>query len=143
MRSAADIKTQCGSLGAEDAARLLSDEKPQEASEVLASLLPGIAQGILTQLPPEKVRAILAATPHEIAKTWQLESNYPADSVGSLMEPPFGVFRPDDTVGATIEKLREITKEHLITDCFVTDAAGLSGAVQISSQVRISTWRKH
>jgi magnesium transporter len=40
------------------------------------------------------------------------------------MEPPFGVFGPRDTVAATIEKLREITKEHLITYCFVTEAAG-------------------
>ncbi|MFM8683400.1 MAG: magnesium transporter, partial [Chthoniobacterales bacterium] len=103
---------------------LLLKCKPSEAASILRSLLPNIAQDILARLPAEKVRAILDATPHEIAKTGQLESNYPADSVGSLMEPPFGVFRPDDTVGETIEKLREITKEHLITYCFVTDAAG-------------------
>ncbi|MFM8230199.1 MAG: CBS domain-containing protein [Chthoniobacterales bacterium] len=119
-----ELKVRCESLGAEDAAQLLLAASPEESSRALSALLPNIAQDILAHLPAEKVRAILAATPHEIAKTWQLESNYPADSVGSLMEPPFGVFRPHDTVGATIEKLREITKEHLITYCFVTDAAG-------------------
>lgn len=121
---AADLTLICESLGAKDAAIKLTDKSPAECYEVLRRLLPNIAQDILARLPAEKVRAILAATPHEIAKTWQLESNYPADSVGSLMEPPFGVFRPHDTVGATIEKLREITKEHLITYCFVTDTAG-------------------
>ncbi|MFM8457381.1 MAG: CBS domain-containing protein, partial [Chthoniobacterales bacterium] len=119
-----ELKVRCESLGAADAAQLLLAAPPEESSRALSGLLPNIAQDILAHLPAEKVRAILAITPREIAKTWQLESNYPADSVGSLMEPPFGVFRPDDTVGATIEKLREITKEHLITYCFVTDAAG-------------------
>jgi len=119
-----ELKSRCESLGPNDAAKLLSDLEPRKASEILVSLLPNIAQDILAHLPADKVRAILQATPRDIAKIWQLESRYPEDSLGSLMEPPFGVFRPDDTVGATIEKLREIAKEHLITYCFVTDSAG-------------------
>jgi len=70
------------------------------------------------------VRDILVATPSDTARAWQLESRYPQDSVGSLMEQPFGVFRPDDTVGQTIEKLREISKEHFVTYCFVTEPSG-------------------
>ncbi|MFM7375136.1 MAG: CBS domain-containing protein, partial [Chthoniobacterales bacterium] len=119
-----EVAGRCTSLGAREAASELIALSPEHCREVLRLLLPSIAQDILGHLPPEKVRAILQATPRDIAKTWQLESRYPEDSVGSLMEPPFGVFRPDDTVGATIERLREITKEHLITYCFVTDAAG-------------------
>jgi len=118
------IARQCGSLDPEDAARLLEKLAPPEACSVLCSQLPGIAQHILGNLPAQKVREILAAAPVDIAKTWRLESNYPQDSVGTLMEPPFGVFAPRDTVADTIEKLREITKEHLITYCFVTEADG-------------------
>jgi magnesium transporter len=119
-----ELKIRCESLGAQDAAQLLLASSPEEASRALSGLLPNIAQDILAKLPAEKVRAILKATPREIADAWSLESQYPEGSVGSLMEQPFGVFRPEDTVGETIEKLREIAKEHLITYCFVTDAGG-------------------
>jgi len=124
MGTNAELKSRCESLGPRDAARVVGNLAPHRASEVLASLLPNIAQAILVQLPPDKLRSILAATPPEIARRWQLDSSYPQDSVGSLMEEPFGVFRPDDTVGETIGKLREIAKEHLVTYCFVTEPSG-------------------
>lgn len=119
-----ELKIRCESLGAQDAAQLLLASSPEEASRALSGLLPNIAQDILAKLPAEKVRAILKATPREIADAWTLESQYPEGSVGSLMDQPFGVFRPEDTVGVTIGKLREIAKEHLITYCFVTDSGG-------------------
>ncbi|MEY3479934.1 MAG: hypothetical protein RIQ71_709 [Verrucomicrobiota bacterium] len=118
------VLAQCNSLGPKEASASLSLLAPSEASEVLSSLLPNIAQDILAHLPPDKLRSILAATPPNIAKKWRLESSYPQNSVGSLMEQPFGVFRPEDTVAEAIERLREIAKEHLITYCFVTDATG-------------------
>ena len=123
-KSVKELAAKCNELGAADAAANLSELSAAECAEVLRGLLPNIAQDILSHLPARKVREILAATPDNIAKTWRLESNYPEDSVGSLMEQPFGVFRPDDTVGETIEKLREISKEHFITYCFITESSG-------------------
>ena len=38
------------------------------------------------------------------------------------MEPPVAVFRPEDTVGFAVEKLRQLTKENFVTYCFVTNA---------------------
>lgn len=38
-----------------------------------------------------------------------------------MMEPPIGVFHPHESVGETIEKLRAITQERIITYCFITD----------------------
>lgn len=119
-----ELKARCESLGAEDAAQLLSKAEPGQISDVLTQLLPNVAQDILAQLPAGTVREVMRACPPSAAKAWQLEARYPEDSVGSLMEPPFGVFRPDDSVGATVEKLREISKEHLITYCFVTEVSG-------------------
>jgi magnesium transporter len=123
MTAASDqnLKRQCEALGAADAARLLAGAPAATAAEVLSTLPPDAAQGILGFLPAQKVREILAVTSADVAKTWRLESNYPEDSVGSLMEPPFGVFRPEDTVGEAIERLRELAKKHVITYCFVTD----------------------
>ena len=49
---------------------------------------------------------------------------------GELMKPPVGVFRRDLTIGETIEKLREMTREAFITYGYVTDEAGkLEGVV--------------
>ena len=114
------LKDLCASLGPEQAADLLARRNAKESSEALQQLLPNAAQDILALLPPASLRAILAATPMHIARGWNLESRYPEDSVGSLMEPPSGVFHPHDTVAATVEKLREITKEKFITYCFIT-----------------------
>ena len=114
------LKDLCASLGPEQAADLLARRNAKESSETLQQLLPNAAQDILAQLAPASLRAILAATPMHIARGWNLESRYPEDSVGSLMEPPAGVFHPHDTVAATVEKLREITKEKFITYCFIT-----------------------
>ena len=114
------LKDLCASLGPEQAADLLARRNAKESSDVLQQLLPNAAQDILAQLPPASLRAILAATPMHIARGWNLESRYPEDSVGSLMEPPAGVFHPHDTVATTVEKLREITKEKFITYCFIT-----------------------
>lgn len=123
LSSIKDLKTRCEALGTPDAAELLANVPPAVASEVLAGVLPNIAQDILGQFAPEKLRDILAATPPDIAIKWRLESSYPEDSVGSLMEPPFGVFQPEDTVGDTIDKLREISRDHFVTYCFVTGAS--------------------
>lgn len=120
----AALVARCASLGPHEAAAALKDCAPGEAAAVLQALPPGTAQAILAQLPDEMTRAIVAATPPSLMREWNLESAYPRSSVGSLMEAPFGVFRPEDTVGETIEQLREITKGHLVTYCFVTDSDG-------------------
>lgn len=39
------------------------------------------------------------------------------------MEPPAGVFRPDDTVSVAVARLRNLTKERFVTYCFVTDGS--------------------
>ena len=125
-----ELRAQCASLGEPDVAALLSAQDPARASRVLRELLPNVAQEIFKHLPMVRARAILAATPPDIAKSWHLDARYPEDSVGSLMEPPVAVFRPDDTVRSTVESLRELTKHQFVTYCFVTNADGkLAGVI--------------
>lgn len=116
------LATRLAPLDPKAAAELLSGVNPSAASQALQTLLPNAAQEILSRLEPASARKILAATPEEISAAWSLDSRYPQDSVGSMMEPPFGVFQPDDTVAQTVEQLREIIKGHLVTYCFVTDS---------------------
>jgi len=115
------LREQCSSLGEADAAALLSAVDPARASLVLRELLPNVAQDILKNLPRASARAILDATPPDIAARWRLDSPYPEDSVGSLMEPPVAVFGPDETVRSTVESLKELTKRQFVTYCFITD----------------------
>jgi magnesium transporter len=41
------------------------------------------------------------------------------------MEPPIAVFPPDLTVGEAIGRVRELAASHLVTYCYITDAAGV------------------
>ena len=49
---------------------------------------------------------------------------YPQDSVGQMMEPPIGVFAPQQTIGEVIDELREMVKNAFITYGFVVDESG-------------------
>ncbi len=52
------------------------------------------------------------------------ESPYPEGSVGLLMEPPIAVFLPTQTIGETIETLRDEVKHAFITYAWVLEADG-------------------
>ena len=45
-------------------------------------------------------------------------------TVGDLMSPPIGVFRGDQTVAETVEQLRTMTQEGVVTYCYITDESG-------------------
>lgn len=120
----AALRARCESLGPREAADLLLQQTPADASQILLGLLPNISQAILEQLPSARCREILAVTPPDAARAWNLEATYPQGTLGSLMEPPAAVFAPHTTVGDTTEALREITKERFVTYCFVTDETG-------------------
>ena len=54
---------------------------------------------------------------------WLTAANWPAGSVGRLMEPSPAVFGPDTTVAEVIERLRPIVSHTLVTYVFVVDPA--------------------
>lgn len=80
-----------------------------------------VAQQILKELDDQQRCEILAAAPVELARQWMGNQAYPEDSVGWLMEPPVGVFRPHMTVRETIEGLRRLAQKAFITYGYVTD----------------------
>jgi len=115
---------RCNELGPREAAELLASREPALAAAVLEDLVPVVAQPILSALSPAQREAILAAAPRELVDRLKLEQKFPEGSVGRTMEPPVAVFRPEETVAAAIETLREIVKTRLITYGFVTTADG-------------------
>ena len=63
-------------------------------------------------------------------KTLSPNEDFDEAVVGDLMSPAIGVFRPDMTITEVVEELRDLTREAMITYCYVTDDDGrLEGLV--------------
>ena len=105
-----------------DAAAILAPLPDADVAGVLHSLNPSVAQDILDEFDESRRAAIIAAAPAEEGRQWTRNRAYPEGSVGRLMEPSLAVFRPDMSVAETVEGVREIAKQALVTYGFVTDA---------------------
>jgi magnesium transporter len=116
--------TSCRQLGAREAAELLAAQPPAVAARVLQDLMPTEARRILREFEPETRRRILIETPADQVRLWELDKLYPEGSVGRLMEPPVGVFRPDQTIGDAVDALREMVKHSVITYGFIVGPDG-------------------
>jgi magnesium transporter len=60
-------------------------------------------------------------------------------TVGDLMSPALGVFKPEMTVAETVEELRELTRAAMITYCYVTDEAGKLVGVVVMRDMLLAT----
>jgi magnesium transporter len=117
---AQDIKSR----SAEGAAEKLAHFGGAEIAATLSRLAPGFAQDVLAALPAEaRERAYGAASP-ELVRQWQKNCQFPKDTIGRMMEPVVAAFPPEQPVGETIDKLRELVKTTFITYVYVVDPAG-------------------
>jgi magnesium transporter len=125
-----DLATQVTGHGPIEAAQLLEPYPDELVVRVLQAVNPSTVQDVLDELSPGRRQAIIAAAPVACGRQWLRNQSFPDGSVGRLMDPPIAVFRPETTVGATIEHLRDIVKTVFITYGYVTDAGGqLCGVV--------------
>ena len=113
-----DIKTR----SAPGAATKLATHDGPDIVAALLRLSPGFAQNVLGALPDDARERVLASAPEEISRQWQRNAFYEPHAVGRMMEPVVGAFPPGQTVGQTIERLRELVKSAFITYIYVTDA---------------------
>src|SRR5262249_43272632 len=108
-----------------EAAVELEGEPDAVIAAVLAQLPAGQAQGILEHLDAGRRARVTAGMAPEVRAHWLVGTRYPEDSVGSLMAPPSGTFRPESTVAEAIETLRRgAARPEIVTYGYVTDAAG-------------------
>ena len=122
--SVSDLIATCRQLGAREAGELLAQQPAGTAARVIQSLIPTEARRILRAMTPEVRDPILAACEPDRVRQWEVDRQFPKGSVGRLMEPPVGVFRPDETVGDAIEVLRGLVKHVFVTYGFIVDDAG-------------------
>jgi magnesium transporter len=108
-------------LSAEDAAAQLNDKSGAEIVTQLSRLRPAFVQDILALLSAESRAKALAAAPDELSRQWQRNALYEQGTIGRMMEPVIGAYGPDETVGDTIESLRELVKMAFITYIYVLD----------------------
>jgi magnesium transporter len=104
-----------------DVAQILLEESDETVGAVLRQLHSAPAYRILLRFPKERRHSIVPLAGDHVGDPWKEAQNYPADSVGRLMEPAVAKVKPDDTVATAIEKLREWVHEALITYAYVVD----------------------
>ncbi len=104
-----------------EAVELLNDKPAALIAAVLLELSPATTQELLLAIAKEKRDSIYKALPAHIAQQWMRNQSYPEGSIGRMMDPSIAVFRPDTTVGDTIESLRDQIKTAFITYVYVID----------------------
>lgn len=114
-RLAADVTR----VGPAAAAELLARHDPSIVNDVLQAVSPGIAGDIIAEMDAEDRHRLYSTGPEHLTQQWSMNQTFEADSVGFLMEPPYGVFRPSDTVDQVTQRIRDLVKTQLVTYCFV------------------------
>lgn len=125
-----ELSESVRALPPQEAALRLKSESADQVARVLALLNPATAADILDKIPAQEREPILAAAPEGRGEQWRRNLAFSEGQVGRMMEVPPAVSRPDATVGDTIETLRTLVQQALITYIFVTEAdARLVGVV--------------
>jgi magnesium transporter len=115
---------QVARLAPKDAARLLVHHDQSIIHDVLQAVSPGVAGDIIAEMDAEDRQKLYASGPTHVTRQWSLNQTYPADSIGFLMEPPYGVFKPTETIQDVIGAIKNLVKTQLVTYCFVVDGSG-------------------
>jgi magnesium transporter len=118
------IAAHLSRLGPAEAAEELTQHDPALIHHVLQAISPGTAGDIIAEMNEEDRRRLFATGPQHLTQQWSVNQTFEDDSVGFLMEPPYGVFKPSDTVGEVTRRIRDLVKTVLVTYCFVVDDGG-------------------
>ncbi len=106
------------------AARAFADENDAAVATALEGLPPALSIATLWELPDEKRQRVLGCFPSQQREQWIRNHEYPAGSIGRLMECTHAIFDPHETVAAVIERLRELVRKALITYGYVVEPDG-------------------
>ena len=120
----------------EDQEKLISALSDKELREVLDELYLDDTVDIIEDMPANVVSRILRNTDSTTRDQINQLLNYPRDSAGSLMTTEFIFLHPDDTVGQSFDRIREVglDKETVYT-CYVTHNRVLLGVVTVRSML--------
>ena len=117
-----DLADDVKSRSANAAAEKLEGFGGAAIAAALSRLSPAFAQDILEALPKEARERAQGAASAELARQWKINAAYPKESIGRMMEPVVAAYPPEQSVGETVEQLRELVKTTFITYVYVVDA---------------------
>ena len=120
-QAAADLAAELQTLDPETAADSLEQSSDEVAAEAVAILEEGEVQPILEAMDADRRAALERSVSPELARQWKINTEFDEDTVGRSMEPPIGFFSKTQTVGETVELLRELVKTEPVTYCYVVD----------------------
>jgi magnesium transporter len=103
------------------AAVRLQEFSVESIAAILASLSPAVSEDILLAMDDERRQTVIDAAPQATGRQWSANLQYPVDSIGRLMDWPHAVFRPEHTVAESIERIRKLSKNVLVTYGFIVD----------------------
>jgi magnesium transporter len=118
----ADLGDEVKSRSANAAAAKLEQYGGAPIAAALSKLSPAFVQDILEALPGDVRERAFGAASSELSRQWQVNARYAKDTIGRMMEPVVASYPPEQTVGQTVEKLRELVKTTFITYVYVVDA---------------------
>ena len=118
-----DIRDDVKSRSANGVAAKLKDAAAATVTATLARLSPGFAQDVLEALPDDARERTLAVASAELALQWKRNGAYPKETIGRMMEGLIAAYPPDQSIGDTIDKVRELVKTNFITYVYVIDAS--------------------
>ena len=94
-----DLADDIKSHSAAAAAAKLEHYGGAAIASALSRLAPGFTQDVLAALPAESRERAFGAASAELARQWQTNAAYPADTIGRMMEPVVAAYPPEQTVG--------------------------------------------
>jgi len=100
---------------------ILSSMSPSDAATSLRSLSPDRATLLFSALEPTQRATIIPLLPKNLVQQWEINSSFPANTVGQLMDPCVALYRPDTLVSDTIADLRELIQHEFVTYAYVVD----------------------
>ena len=108
-------------LDSDGAVKRLAPLSDEAIANLLHEIGPGRAVAILDRFGSERRSQIALAAGQGEHGQWLLGHDWPAETVGRLMEPAHAVFVPGASVADVIDKLRPLLSHHLVTYIFVVD----------------------
>lgn len=88
---------------------------------LLREIGPGRAVAILDRFGSERRSQIALVAGKGGQGQWPIGQDWPAETVGRLMEPAYAIFAPTALVAEVIDQLRPLLSHHLVTYLFVAN----------------------
>jgi magnesium transporter len=117
------------------AARILAAAQDEEATQLLSAVDPVLAANLLARVSEDARARLLGGLQSALAEEIEGIWTFPAGTAGKLMDARVALFDSETSVGAALERIREL-RERRISDLVLTDEEGaFEGVVRLQDVV--------